>query len=252
MAAVGSPRFAMPSADKFTAPIVSTAGSAPMASRSQYLKWPLVMLRLSTCSGCRMAASASCTMSGLFTNGAGGLSRLIIASKEGLEKWTDRGPVRLSLEQFAIRQAQHSALRHDHMKPRRLKSYAAKNASSPANGRSSVPFGDQFRIRHRRPQPRATDPVVRLGEFHIEIRRLETGLGEDISQIRRPPEQPRPASARQRNPANLEGRVGGTQCDRLSDQAIGAHRVIAVRRSATRTLDALWQTLAPPSLCHSR
>ena len=67
---------------------------------------------------------------------------------------------------------------------------------------------------------------MRLREFQIEIRRLETGLGEDISQNRRSPNQTRPASARQRNPANLERRVGGTQCDRLSDQAIGAHRVV--------------------------
>ena len=92
MAAAGSPRFAMPSTDKLTAPNVSTAGSAPMASLSQYLKWPLVMLRLSIRSGCRMAASASCTMSGLFTNGAGGLSRLINASKEGLGKSGLTGP----------------------------------------------------------------------------------------------------------------------------------------------------------------
>jgi hypothetical protein len=66
------------------------AGIGSSATLSQYVRWPLVMLRLSTCSGCRMAASASCTMSGLFTNGSTGLSRLTNASKEGREKWTDR------------------------------------------------------------------------------------------------------------------------------------------------------------------
>ena len=39
---------------------------------------------LSTCNGWRMAASASRTMSGGFTNGSTGLSRLTNASKEGL------------------------------------------------------------------------------------------------------------------------------------------------------------------------
>ena len=51
-------------------------------------------------------------------------------------------------------------------------------------------------------------------------------MGQDISQSGRCPEKPRPANARQRNPADLERRIRCTQCDRLSDQAIGARRVI--------------------------
>jgi len=68
-------------------PNVSTAGSAPTPSRSQYSKWPLVMLGLSTCNvaGWR---PGSYTMSGLFRT-ARRLSRLTNASKEGPEKWTD-------------------------------------------------------------------------------------------------------------------------------------------------------------------
>jgi hypothetical protein len=67
---------------------------------------------------------------------------------------------------------------------------------------------------------------MRLREFHIEIRRIETGLGEDISQNSRSPKKLRPANAYQRNPANLERHIGATQCDRLSDQAISAHRIV--------------------------
>ena len=79
----------MPSTDRFTAANVSTPGSAPATTLSQYVKWPLVMLRLSICNGCRIAASASCTMSGLFTNASTGLSQLTNASKVGREMWTD-------------------------------------------------------------------------------------------------------------------------------------------------------------------
>ena len=136
------------------------------------------------------------------------------------------GPVRLSLKQFAICQAQHFALRYDHMKPRRSKIVRGEKFFVSSQCPKLGPFGDQFRTRHRGSQPRTVDPVVRLGEFHVEIRRLETGIGKDISQSRRSPKKPRPANARQRSPADLERRVGGAQCDRLSDQAIGAHRVI--------------------------
>ena len=226
MAAVASPRFAMPSTDIFTAANVSTPGSAPTASLSQYVRWPLVMLRLSICSGCRIAASASCTMSGLFTNGFDRLVTIDQRIEGGAGKVDRPGPVRLSLEQFAIRQAQHSALRYDHMKPRRSKVVRREECFVSDQRPQFGPFGDQFRTRHRRSQPRAADSVVRLGEFHIEIRRLETGLGEDISQSSLSPKKLRPANARQRNPTDLERRVGCTQGDGLSDQAIGAQRVI--------------------------
>ena len=94
------------------------------------------------------------------------------------------------------------------MKPRRSIIVRCKECFVSDQRPKLGPFGDQFRTRHRRSQPRAADPVVRLGEFHIEIRRIETGLGEDISQSSRSPKQPRPANARQRNPADLERRVG--------------------------------------------
>ncbi len=63
---------------------------------------------------------------------------------------------------------------------------------------------------------------MRLGKFHIEIRRIETGLGENISQCCLFPKEPPPTNARQRNPADLEGGIGCARCDGLSDQAIGA------------------------------
>ena len=47
-------------------------------------------MRVPTCNGFRIVASASCTMSGLLTNGSVGLSRLTNASREGRDRWTDR------------------------------------------------------------------------------------------------------------------------------------------------------------------
>jgi len=155
------------------------------------------------------------------------------------------GPVRLSLEQFAIRQAHHFALRYDHMKPRRSKIVRGEKLFVFDQRPKLGPFGAQFRTRHRRSQPRAADPVVRLGELHIEIRRIETGLGEDISQSSRSPKKPRPANARQRNPSDLERRIRCTQCDRLSDQAIGAHRVIQFADPQR----APWMCFGKRSLC---
>ena len=76
------------------------------------------------------------------------------------------GPIRLSLEQFAIRQAQHSALRYDQMKTR-PPTIARREEGFVSSQRPQLgPFGDQFRTRNRRSQPRAADAVVRLGEFH--------------------------------------------------------------------------------------
>jgi len=79
--------------------------------------------------------------------------------------------------------------------------------------------GEECFISEQRPQfgPLATVPTGRraqprqqshsaLAKFYIQIRRRETGLGEDISQSSPPKETP-PANARQRIAA-LERRVG--------------------------------------------
>src|ERR1017187_7907663 len=51
-------------------------------------------------------------------------------------------------------------------------------------------------------------------------------MDEGISECACSTENPRPANAGQRNPANLERQVRCVQCDGLSDQTIGARRVI--------------------------
>jgi len=79
------------------------------------------------------------------------------------------------------------------MKPRRSKIVRREKLFVSSQRPQLGPFGDQFRTRHRRSQPRAKDPVVSLGEFHVEIRRIETGIGKDISESSRSPKQPRPS-----------------------------------------------------------
>ncbi len=156
--------------------------------------------------------------------------RRLVAIDQRLEggagKMNRPGPVRLSLEQFAIRQAQYLALRY---RPQEIASFETGPRRRMLHLRPVAAIRSLRRaggIRHRRAQPPAADSVVRLGKCHFEIRDLETGLGEDIRQRSRSPKQSRPMNARQRNPTGLERRVGGIQGDRLSDQAIGAHRII--------------------------
>jgi len=90
------------------------------------------------------------------------------------------------------------------MKPRGSEGVRCEKLLISDQGAQLGPLGDQLGPGHRRVQPRAKDSVVRLGDLHIEIRRIETGLGKGIRQSSRPPKKPHPANARQRNPTDLE------------------------------------------------
>ena len=74
-------------------------------------------------------------------------------------------------------------------------------------------------------QPSAADPILHLGEYHLEIRRFETGPVKNLGERGLAPKQSCPANARQCDLADFERRVGCAQDDLMSDQAIGAHRV---------------------------
>ena len=167
-------------------------------------------------------------MSGLFANGFGGLSRLTNASKEGCGHVDRLGSPRRAGEQFAVRHARNAAFRHDHQEPRRAKVVRREEGVVSAQRLQFRRFGDQFGIGHRRPQSRAANSVVRSREFERELGRLEPASGQNLRRRRRSPspKQRGPTNARQRDLADLQGCIGGTQGDGAGDQPTRTHRVI--------------------------
>jgi hypothetical protein len=135
------------------------------------------------------------------------------------------GAVGSSLKQFAERQAQDSALRQHDTKPRCSKSVRGEEGFVFHQGPQLRPLSNHLCIRHRRSQPGAAKSILCPQEFHLEIGRLETGLGKGVIESRRSSQKPTPAHARQRNPAGLERGVGCDQGHGSGHQAIGAHGV---------------------------
>lgn len=72
---------------------------------------------------------------------------------------------------------------------------------------------------------------MRPGKFRDQIRRLESGLGENISRLRCPPKQPRPPNARQRNPSGPERRIRVAEGDGVGNHAVVRHCAVEVANS---------------------
>ena len=134
----------MPSTKRLTAPNVSTAGSAPTASLSQYLKCAVGDAEAADLQ--RLPDGGQCLVHHERTLHE--RRRRLVAINQriqgGAGQMNRPGAVGSSLEHFAIRQTQHSALGYDHLKPRGSKSVRREEGFVSDQRPQLGPFGDQF------------------------------------------------------------------------------------------------------------